>query len=81
MLLIGQRIDGGNGGVAGEFLEVLLRIRAKNGPVHHSPEYPRRIFDWFATAKLTFSRRQKNDLAAQFTNADIERNARASGGF
>ena len=72
MLLIGQRIDGGNGRIPGEFFHVLLRIGAKDGAVHHPSQHARGVFDRLAAANLDFSRRQKNHLPAEFPNPNVE---------
>ena len=81
MLLVRQRIDGGDAAELGEDLHVALRKRADHRPVQHPPHDPGGVLDRFAPSKLDIVRRQKNHIPAQFPNSHLERDARAGGRF
>jgi hypothetical protein len=47
----------------------------------HTPEYPRRILDRFAPAKLDLAGGEKKRLAAKFPDPDLEADTCPGGGF
>ena len=60
VLLVGQRVDGGNAGVAGELFDVALGVGTEDCPVHEAAQHTGGVFDRLAPAKLNLVRRKKN---------------------
>jgi len=72
MLVIRERVHGGDPGVMGELLHVPLSIGAEYRAVNHAPQHPRGVFDRFALP-AEFPKRAGNDLSPQFADSDLER--------
>ena len=81
VLVVRKGVNGGDLGVAGEFLDVALGEGAEHGAVDHAAQDAGGVLDGFAAAKLDFAGWEENDLAAQLADADLEGDAGARGGF
>ena len=81
MLVVRQRVDGGDAGVLGELLHVALREGAEHRAVHHPAQHARGVLDRFAAAKLNLAGGQEDHLPAQLADADLEGDAGARGGL
>ena len=81
MLGIGQRVDGRDSRPLGEILDVALRVGADDRAVYHSSEHAGGVLDGFASAELKVVGVEEHHVAAQFTDAYLEGDAGACGGF
>ena len=81
MLGVGERVDRADAAEAREFFDVVLRERADDGAVDHAAHDARGVSDGLAAAELDVVGCEKNRLSAQLADADLEAQARASGGF
>ena len=81
MLVVRERIDGGNARVVRELLDIALREGAEDGAVDHPAQHARGVLDRLAAAKLDLAGGQEDHLAAQLADADLEGDAGARGGL
>src|SRR6185436_15206844 len=81
MLLIRQRVDRGNAGVGGKFLDFRLGKCAEDRALNHPPENARSVLDRLAAPKLNFVGCKEDGFAAEFADADFKRDTRSRGGF
>ena len=81
MLVIGQRIDGGDAAVLGELHHILLRKGADDGPMNHAAHHTGSVLDRLTTAELDVGAGEEHDLTTELTHADLEAHACACGGL
>ena len=81
MLVIRQRIDGGDLGKFREFFHVGLRIGADDRAVNHAAQHAGGVLDRLAAAQLNVIGVQKHHPGTQFADASLERDAGARGGL
>src|SRR5258707_379475 len=81
MLIIGQRIDGGNFAVVRKILHIALRESPDDGAVDHPSENARGVLDRFTASELHIVAIEKKRVTAQFANANLKGNACARGRF
>ena len=81
MFVVGQRVDGRNLGILGEFLDVVLGVGADDGAMNHSAQHPGGVFDWFPTTELAVVGIEEDGIATQFADANLEADTRSGGGL
>src|SRR3954465_294183 len=79
MLLVGERVDGGQPAELGKLLHVRLIERPYHRAMHHATEDARGVLHGFATAELRIRAAEKHHVPAEFADADLEAYARACG--
>ena len=81
VLGIGERVDGGDAAVFGKVLDVRLGESADDGAVAHAAEDAGGIGNGFTAAELDIIGSEKEDVAAEFADADLEGDAGARRGL
>ena len=81
MLVVGERVDGRDAGVVRELDHVLLGEGADDRAMDHAAEHAGGVLDQFAAAELDVVFREEHREAAEFADADFERDAGAGGGL
>lgn len=81
VLGIGERVDGGDAAVFGKVFDVRLCESADDGTVAHAAEDACGVGNRFAAAELDIVGGEKEDVAPEFADADLEGNAGARRGL